>query len=319
MPPPTPPNHLISGYPPGQAVGQFGTMSHAPSAIRHKRHSAPLVVGVDVGGTWTRVNALQGGRLVMRSTVPATRAHEITAFLRRVWKQRGWTPTRVGALVVASRGIWTRRERGVLAQRLRGLARRVGVFSDAQAAFLGALGPQPGVLILSGTGSIAVGRNARGRWERAGGLGPLLGDEGSAFWLGREWLRATTRGEDFAPARRIVRTPDPIARIAHLAPAVCRRARRRDHRARIIVAAAQVHLAGLILAVVRRLRLTDPVRISWAGSVLGDAYFRAGLRRAVTRAGLRARWLPPTSAPVVAATRLAARLASGEGGSTRVK
>jgi N-acetylglucosamine kinase-like BadF-type ATPase len=186
---------------------------------------------------------------------------------------------------------------------------RVVVLSDAQAALLGALGDQPGVLVLSGTGAIAVGRDRRGRWARAGGLGPLLGDEGSAFWIGREWLRLTTAGEDMEPARSLVRAPDAVARIAALAPRVLRRARRGDRRARRVVAAAQRHLAALAVAVARRLRLPAPVTVSWAGSVLGDATFRAGLRRAVAEAGLRARWRPPAAPAVVAAARLAGRLA----------
>lgn len=241
-----------------------------------------------------------------RLALPACPVHEVGALLRRVWTRRGWTRRGVGALAVASRGIWMEAERRALARRLGRLARRVTVLSDAQAAFLGALGPGPGLLILAGTGSIVIGRDARGRWSRAGGLGPLLGDEGSAFWLGREWLRATTRGEDFLPARRLVRSADPVARIAALAPAVVRRARRGDRRARAIVLAAHRHLADQALEVARSLRLAAPVPVSWAGSVLSDRWFRAGLRRALTRAGLRARWRAPAVAPVEAAARLAA-------------
>jgi len=215
----------------------------------------------------------------------------------------------VAALVVASRGIWTLAERRALAARLRGLARRVVVYSDAQIALLGALGERPGLLVLSGTGSIVIGRDARGRWGRAGGFGPLLGDEGSAFWLGREWLRATTEGEDFFPARRFVRDPHPVARIAGLAPRVRARARGGDRRARAIVMEGQHHLAAFAVTVARRLRLRPPVDLSWAGSVLGDPWFLAGLVRAVARTGLRARWHPPGQDAVTAAADLAAGLA----------
>lgn len=275
-----------------------------PFVIR--RDPGALVVGVDLGGTWIRVRARQGSRTVVRLALPACPVHELGSRLRDLWRRRDWTRRGVGALAVASRGIWTEAERRALARRLGRLARRVTVLSDAQAAFLGALGPGPGLLILAGTGSIVIGRDAHGRWGRAGGLGPLLGDEGSAFWLGREWLRATTRGEDFLPARRLVRSADPVARIAALAPAVVRRARRGDRRARAIVRAAQGHLAEQARAVARSLRLASPVPTSWAGSVLSDPWFRAGLRRALTRGGLRARWQPPAAAPVEAAARLAA-------------
>jgi N-acetylglucosamine kinase-like BadF-type ATPase len=271
-----------------------------------RRDPRALVVGVDLGATWVRVRALRGSQTTARLALPACPVHEVGKLLRSVWARRGWTQPGVGALAVASRGIWTEAERRALARRLGPLARRVVVLSDAQAAFLGALGPGPGLLILAGTGSIVIGRDARGRWGRAGGLGPLLGDEGSAFWLGREWLRATTRGEDFMPARRLVQSADPVARIAALAPAVVRRARRGDRRAQAIVRAAHRHLADQAFEVARSLRLAAPVLVSWAGSVLSDRWFRAGLRRALTRAGLRARWQAPVAAPVDAAARLAA-------------
>ncbi|HBK60965.1 MAG TPA: hypothetical protein DDZ84_09250, partial [Firmicutes bacterium] len=63
----------------------------------------------------------------------------------------------------------------------------------------GALVDDPGVVVLAGTGSFAVGRgrgsgdahdrNARGIVTR-GGWGPLLGDEGSAYAIGLAALRA---------------------------------------------------------------------------------------------------------------------------------
>jgi N-acetylglucosamine kinase-like BadF-type ATPase len=284
-------------------------------AIRHDR--APLAVGADVGGTWLRLVAVRDGRAVARLSVTATRVGELKTFLRQVWKTRGWSSGDVAALVVASRGIWTMRERRALARRLAPLARRVQVLSDAQAALIGALGDRPGLLVLAGTGSIVIGRDGRGRWGRAGGLGPLLGDEGSAFWLGRAWLRATTRGEDFLRARRLVTRPDAVARIADLAPAVLHRARRGDRRARSIVREAQTHLAALAVEVAGHLRLPRPIAVSWAGGVLGDASFRRGVARAVARAGLRARWVAPAAEPVAAALALARRAAGT--GTTRVR
>ena len=196
-----------------------------------------------------------------------------------------------------------------MARRLRRVARRVEVLSDAQIAHLGALGGAPGLLILAGTGSIVIGRDGAGRWTRAGGFGPLLGDEGSGFWLGRAWLRATTQGEDFLPARRLIQAPDPIRRIAALAPGVIMRARRGDRRARGIVREAQELLAAQALDVVRRLRLRSPVTVSWAGSVLNDAWYRAGVARALSRAGVGARWRVPAMPPVEAAARRAAEIA----------
>ena len=211
-------------------------------------------------------------------------------------------------LVVASRGLWTAGERRTLARSLRGLARRVEVISDAKAALLGALGHRAGVLVLSGTGSIVVGYDGRRRWARAGGLGPLVGDEGSGFWLGREWLRSMVQAENLARTLELVHAPDPVAAIAALAPSVLARARRGDPIARRIARDGQRRLAANICAVARELALRGQITASWAGSVLGNRWFRAGVIRATARAGLRARWHQPAEAPVMAAARLAETL-----------
>lgn len=215
-------------------------------------------------------------------------------------------------LVVASKGVWTAAERRRQGQRLQALAHRVRVISDAEAAYLGALGHGAGVLLLAGTGSMALGRDARGRWARAGGWGPLLGDEGSAFWIGRQWLRATMHGRGALRARRILGSPDPVARVAALAPGVLRRAREGSREARRIVARSQDALADLLLGTSRELRLRAPITASWAGGLLKDARFRSGVWRAARRAGVRVKPEPPRESPATAVGRLAEDLSRAE-------
>ncbi|HWP73403.1 MAG TPA: hypothetical protein VNU03_02790, partial [Methylomirabilota bacterium] len=86
----------------------------------------------------------------------------LPAVLDRLWRRWRLSRRDVVALGVASRGIWTTGERRALARRLRRFARRVVVISDVEAAYLGALGGTAGVLLLAGTGSIALGRDRRG-------------------------------------------------------------------------------------------------------------------------------------------------------------
>jgi N-acetylglucosamine kinase-like BadF-type ATPase len=230
--------------------------------------------------------------------------------LRLLWNKRGWRARDVAALVVAARGVWTSAERQALVRQLAPLARRVVALSDAEAALLGALGGRPGVLVLAGTGSIAIGYDARGHWRRAGGLGPLLGDEGSAFWIGREWTRKTAQAQ-VAEAGHPAHLPDDVARIAARAPMVLRQARRGDRRALAIVRDAQDHLARLAADVAGGLALPGPITVTWAGGLLRDAWFRAGVRRALARTGRAARWQAPQAPAVAAAARLAADIAAG--------
>ncbi|MDZ7637632.1 MAG: BadF/BadG/BcrA/BcrD ATPase family protein [Bryobacterales bacterium] len=68
--------------------------------------------------------------------------------------------------------------------------------TDAWVALTGATGGEPGVMTISGTGSIALGRNAAGRTQRVGGWGFVFGDEGSGFDITRQAIRAALRQEE---------------------------------------------------------------------------------------------------------------------------
>lgn len=75
-------------------------------------------------------------------------------------------------------------------------AERYLITHDAHIALAGATGGKPGIIVIAGTGSIAFGRNADGATARAGGWGYIFGDEGSAFDLIRQAMRAVLRNEE---------------------------------------------------------------------------------------------------------------------------
>jgi len=277
--------------------------------MRSRRGRKGWRIGVDLGGTWLRVVAFDARDRRREFKGPAPGLDKLPTRLRGLWRRWGTEKADVQALVVAAKGIWTAAERRRQERRLRALAQRVRVISDAEAAYLGALGGRAGMLLLAGTGSMALGKDASGQWVRAGGLGPLLGDEGSAFWIGREWLRATIGGTGFATARRILGSPDPVARIAALAPGVLRRARGGSRRARRITAAAQAALADLLLVAACPLDLRAPVALSWTGGLLADAHFRSGVWRAARRRGVRVKPERPRENPAAAVARMAETLA----------
>lgn len=70
------------------------------------------------------------------------------------------------------------------------------VFNDVRLAHEGALGGAEGVVALSGTGSMALGRTNAGREFRTGGWGPLFGDEGSSYAIGIAALRSVSQMVD---------------------------------------------------------------------------------------------------------------------------
>ena len=87
-----------------------------------------------------------------------------------------------------------------------------------------------------------------------------------------------------------------------------------DRPARLFVTGSQEILAAFASQVAEDLRLPPPVAVSWAGSLMENRAFRAGVLRSLRRQGLRVRAVAPAEPPVKAAHALAGRLARGEKG-----
>ena len=73
---------------------------------------------------------------------------------------------------------------------------RVTVTSDAVIAHAGALDGKPGVVLIVGTGVVALAIGADGALRTADGWGPWLGDEGGGAWIGAAGLRAALHAFD---------------------------------------------------------------------------------------------------------------------------
>jgi N-acetylglucosamine kinase-like BadF-type ATPase len=163
------------------------------------------------------------------------------------------------------------------------------VTTDAVIALSGATGGGPGIITIAGTGSIACGRDAAGRFARAGGWGYIFGDEGGAFDIVRQALRAALRFEEGWGAETSLRaalleacgaldandllhrfyTDDwPRSRVAKLAPLVDRAAAAGDPVAFELLDNAAGQLASLAAAVRRQLfQPAEPVRLAYIGGV----------------------------------------------------
>ena len=97
------------------------------------------------------------------------------------------------------------------------------IVGDQAAALRGALDHEPGILLIAGTGSIAMGQGPRGL-ARAGGFGHLIGDEGSGYSIGKAFLSETLKVFDgqrehsrmTKAVHEFLDTEDPIAEIMGL-------------------------------------------------------------------------------------------------------
>jgi len=164
-----------------------------------------FVLGIDVGGTKTaclladeqeRVLAegreeganLQGaGELALEKVLHAVMEHTLDG--------TGITPS---AICLGIAGVDRASDEAVVRSIMSriGYKARILVVNDALIALQAGVNDGPGIVIVSGTGSIAYGRNEQGEASRAGGWGYVLGDEGSGYWIGRLALRAVVRHAD---------------------------------------------------------------------------------------------------------------------------
>jgi N-acetylglucosamine kinase-like BadF-type ATPase len=235
-------------------------------------------LGVDLGATWLRASLAVDGKIVRRWKRPAVKWTVLAAELKKM------KPGRLDRLTVGPTGVWHAAQRAALKKSLGRLAAKVRVISDVELAHEAAFGGGPGILALAGTGSICLGKNARGKAARAGGLGALLGDEGSGFWLGREALREPKLAKFFPEslALRLAHDPKPIRAIAALAPRVLALAKR-NAAARAIVARGAFVLAGQAEGLARKLGMRSPVPVCCHGSVFKDAVFKKAFKRRLGR------------------------------------
>src|SRR4051812_33810646 len=163
------------------------------------------VIGIDAGGTKTVCQLADGRAQVIAETragganLQAMGELEGEKVLYQVMQdalgERAIVPA---AICLGIAGV----DRPDDAAAVRGIMRRIGfqarvlVVNDALVALEAGAPGQAGVVIISGTGSIAYGRNSKGEAARAGGWGYVLGDEGSGYWIGRAALRAVLREAD---------------------------------------------------------------------------------------------------------------------------
>jgi N-acetylglucosamine kinase len=203
------------------------------------------------------------------------------------------------------------------------------VATDYEVALESAAGSGPGVVLIAGTGSVAFGRNAAGETARAGGYGPWIGDEGSAFDIGRRAVSAVARTRDtdapvtmlaeMIPAAldcpdwdelmlRIMKNPDEV--FPKLFPAVAAAANSEDSAAKEILFTSAIGLGNLAMIVIRRLGMKgEEFPLVKCGGVFGHSRMLDTLLDSVLASGaLRAKISRLEISPALGAARMAARL-----------
>lgn len=161
------------------------------------------VIGIDAGGTKTLgLLADESGAIRARARGGGANLHlqgeeVVEQTLREVLAELA-PGDGVAALCIGMAGVDRPEERDAIEEMLRrlGITAPVRVVNDATIALAAGAPEGYGIVVISGTGSISYGVDPAGHTARSGGWGELLGDEGSAVWIGRVALRKCVRGVD---------------------------------------------------------------------------------------------------------------------------
>jgi glucosamine kinase len=288
-----------------------GLPEHLPSGV--PAGLPGLLLGIDAGGSATRMAIIADDAIVWRASAPAMNAR-----LTRDLEDRLLAlikPTDATGVGIGMPGLRSAAEAADLGRSLTERSGRpVFITNDGITTWLGAFGAAPGVVVYAGTGSGAVGCDGT-RWARAGGHGFVLGDEGGAYWIGRMGVNAALRwrdGDDSVGSaalydavvavddlddlvHEVTSHPGERDRVTRFAPVVTALAATDDAARRIAVQAAG-HLADLAQA---QRRVLGALPVAGTGGVLGDPLIWAefAARTGATR---------PIAAPEVGAALLAA-------------
>ncbi|NMB44844.1 MAG: ATPase [Firmicutes bacterium] len=199
--------------------------------------------------------------------------------------------------------------------------------NDARIALAGAAGNRPGIILIAGTGSIALGIDQEGRQVRAGGWGPILGDEGSGYSIGRAALTAILReydgrGRPTSLTKRVLSQLDitnpeeliplvyqgPLKRpkIARLAEVVLDEASQGDPVSQYLITTAAQELVDIAGAVIKRLGWScQPTTIAGTGGLLrpGNPIWKA-IIQILAQSYAQSSLVPPLLPPVLGAILL---------------
>lgn len=205
---------------------------------------------------------------------------------------------------------------------------RADILNDVDLAQYGAFAGEPGILILSGSGSMAWARDGEGRSHRVGGWGEAIGDEGSAFWIGMRAIALVSQdidGRARAPGLRAALFGhlglDPVAPmdsltawvaglahrrsgVAALAELVATRAAAGDADAVAILDAAADELARHVTAIAGQVPSGTELPWSYAGGTFRSPLLLAAVERRIGRPPLPPR-LPPFGGALLHAARRA--------------
>jgi N-acetylglucosamine kinase-like BadF-type ATPase len=163
-------------------------------------------LAIDAGGTKTQCLLADETRVLARATTGTLKLMRVSeqeatarlhAMLAEVAATAGVSLSQITRSCFGLAGLSSPAVRAWASRALcKSVAGELLLCGDEEIALNAAFSGGPGILVVAGTGSNAIGRTADGSLFGAGGWGPVLGDEGSGTWIGLEAIRAALRAQD---------------------------------------------------------------------------------------------------------------------------
>lgn len=210
-------------------------------------------------------------------------------------------------------------------KRITGYCSNIVVEGDLKAAFRAGTDETEGILLIAGTGSIAYCW-FKGKEERVGGWGYLMGDEGGGYWIGKKILQAVSRAADGRGSATLLtnlvfeklkvsdigelvtKVYGQDFRVEELAPLVERATQKGDKVAREILLEVAEELSLATTTLVKRLGLERrefPVVLSGSVFNIKERIFTEILKQRILSVATQAKFIRPKAEPVIGAVKLA--------------
>jgi glucosamine kinase len=293
-----------------------------------------LFIGLDAGGTKTSLLAKSpGGSPIATLVGPAANPYRVgfdesaatlAALIDEALARTG--RARADGVCAGVAGAGRKEDQQQLAVRLQaklGAAApaHLKVVHDADIALEAAFEGRSGVVVIAGTGSVVLARNAEGQVLRAGGWGYLLGDQGSGHAVGLDGLRAVATAMDGGPGTRMrdliqnhcgTRAAEDLIRLVYtdnwpvqnMAPYVLEAADNGDEVALNILREQAEALVQQIVYVLHR-DATVTADIALMGGLMQQPGYQRAFERALQNAVGESAIMRDPDDPVVGAWRLA--------------
>jgi N-acetylglucosamine kinase-like BadF-type ATPase len=293
-------------------------------------------LAIDAGGTKTEVAVGDDSMVLARETGQSSKvtrvgesaaAENLRDVVFRVLTHAGLSARQISAACVGLSGNSVPRNHDWMRDALRKLVDcPANIIGDDEIAYSAAFGGDSGVLVISGTGSIAIGRSPQGQTARCGGWGPRFSDEGSANWIGeltvQKSVRLRDRGSEahlldsilkhlsMSDLKGLVAAQDSV-NYASLFPIVVEAAHKGDLTAWYVLSEAGRELADVAVAAAEKLRLVRGT-VCGAGSVFRhSALVRSSFRGALTANAAHLVYDEKLVEPVLGALAMARANAAG--------